>query len=1020
VVTNPAVYRRRGNEGYVRACMPRLPIALILLAGCTGGRPLSPLSSAGPARDTAGSDSVRFDVAEATRLAFDLAPDGSTIVFDLLGQLWRVPVAGGEAVALTHAVRDTAEDLDPAVSPDGRHIVFQSDRPGGRGVWIMPLAGGPARRLTSRVLPFFVYAAPAWSPDSRRIAYTIGDSLAVLDVDRGEEAVLHFDSLPAPSQRSPFLPRNGVPSWSRDGQRLVFVNTAKAPVRGDGLIWEGPATGGTARPLTSVPGLAPIWSPDGTRLAFLARDSAGHWQVWIQQSGTARALTHQDEVETLRLRWMPDGRALVYAAQGRLWRIAADGGEPARIPFRARVVLPRRKVRLKEVRFPEPGAAREANGFTAIALSPEGARIAMIALDTLWVIDPDGRPRALGRADGAGDRGLSWSPDGREVAWTRRDGPGEPHYLVASNIGTGASRIVAKFAADVILPNWSPDGKWIGFFAAGHLRLVDPAGTTATQLQQTRDLGSASAAFGTMTWSPHSNGLIVAASSPGTDGWRTRPEWIPLEGARSPIKRFPPMPADFQWLPGGRAVWVENNLLWSAGFDSVSGLQGEPAVLSTDPAIEPRYAADGRILYLSPGGLRLRAPDGAAKTIGWPLRFRAAAAPAPLMLRGARVIDGKGSPLSEPRDLLIQSGRIARIGPSGTIAADGAQVIDASGRYLMPGMIDLHFHLWDDLALPAALHNGVTTVRDIASQRLRTPDIRNAIEAGVRPGPRLVFGGAMFHRGTTGYTSLTDQVVNDAGSMDRALSILSSLGLGYVKERGFEGWWGAVNLVGAAHRQGLPVSGHCAHPLPVAAAGMDGAEHVLDCFSTARPMREDFAELARAAGQWIVPTAALRFSRILVMDEPAMLQTEEVAPFLQPQYREFYGTDSTARRGRPPLETAMARLRRDIGRYREAGVILATGTDSPFPLGVQHEMQVLVESGLTPMEAVVAATGNAARVLNAPEIGTIGEGQWADLLLLDANPLDDIRNLRRIREVIQGGRIIDRRQLRNQGLKPVH
>ena len=67
MVTNPAVYRRRGNEGYVRACMPRLPIALILLAGCTGGRPLSPLSSAGPARDTAGSDSVRVDVAEATR-----------------------------------------------------------------------------------------------------------------------------------------------------------------------------------------------------------------------------------------------------------------------------------------------------------------------------------------------------------------------------------------------------------------------------------------------------------------------------------------------------------------------------------------------------------------------------------------------------------------------------------------------------------------------------------------------------------------------------------------------------------------------------------------------------------------------------------------------------------------------------------------------------------------------------------------------------------------------------------------
>jgi imidazolonepropionase-like amidohydrolase len=98
-------------------------------------------------------------------------------------------------------------------------------------------------------------------------------------------------------------------------------------------------------------------------------------------------------------------------------------------------------------------------------------------------------------------------------------------------------------------------------------------------------------------------------------------------------------------------------------------------------------------------------------------------------------------------------------------------------------------------------------------------------------------------------------------------------------------------------------------------------------------------------------------------------------------------------------------------------VLLATGTDSPFPLGIHHEMEVLVASGLSPMEALVAATGGAARVLNAPEIGTIAEGQWADLVLLDANPLDDIRNTRRIREVIQRGRIIDRARLRQLGVR---
>ena len=105
-----------------------------------------------------------------------------------------------------------------------------------------------------------------------------------------------------------------------------------------------------------------------------------------------------------------------------------------------------------------------------------------------------------------------------------------------------------------------------------------------------------------------------------------------------------------------------------------------------------------------------------------------------------------------------------------------------------------------------------------------------------------------------------------------------------------------------------------------------------------------------------------------------------------------------------------------MGRYHAAGVTVATGTDSPFPLGVQHEMEVLVASGMTPMAAIVAATGAAARVLNTPEIGTIAEGQWADLVLVTANPLDDIRNVRQIRYVIQGGRIVDREGLRRRGL----
>jgi len=431
--------------------------------------------------------------------------------------------------------------------------------------------------------------------------------------------------------------------------------------------------------------------------------------------------------------------------------------------------------------------------------------------------------------------------------------------------------------------------------------------------------------------------------------------------------------------------------------------------------LEARYAADGSVLFLSTGGLRFRNSTGAERQVPWPLRYRAREAPAPLIIRGARIIDGRGAPLSAPSDVLLQGGRIARIAPAGTVQAAGASELDGASGYLMPGLIDLHAHLWDDLSLLAWLHNGVTTVRDIGSQRVKTPDTRNAIEAGLREGPRVVYGGAMFHRTAAGHSTLSDQMTTDSGAIARAVAIAAGLGAGFIKERGFGGWHSAVRLVREAHRFGIPVSGHCAHILPVVAAGMNGAEHILDCTRDRFTLRADYAELARAAGLWVVPTAALRYSMLRAIDDPSLASAPDVATLLAPAYRSLYGGDSTARAGHL---TIVARQQAGTRRYRQSGVTLATGSDSPFPLGIQHEMELLVESGLTPMEALLAATSVAARVLNAPDLGTVAERQIGDLLLLDANPLEDIRNTRRIRAVIQGGRVIDRARLRREGVEP--
>jgi len=988
----------------------RSPIIAVAFAGLVAGLARRPLrvDRLGSTRD---STVVDFVTREGTRLAFDVSPRDGSIAFDLLGQLWILPAGGGEARAITDAVRDTSEDLDPSFSPDGRRVLFQSDRPGGRGLWLIDVSGGiPIRASTGRI-PYYARAEAAWAPDGRRFVYVRGGALVIHDVAADSDRVVSVPGLPSVAASSP--------SWSYDGASIAFIQGGRRP-----RVWRASVNGSRAEAIgdSSIAPVVASLSPSGDLLALVAPDSLGQPQLWVQRlGGSARRLTAHEDLARHRIRWSSDERTITYSADGRLWRVASEGGAPVEIPFAARVRFVRRTAAPRQLALPEPGSRQRVRGFTGLALSPDAKRIAMLALDSLWVFAPGQRPRAV-VATGRSAHDLTWSPDSRLVTWSAGVSGEEDLYF--ADVTSGLTRRLTGLPGGESMPTWSPDGRLIAFMHApaapngspSRLRVASSTASlplTSVEIDSSR---SDARDFGPIdglwmpdqgyVWAPDARAIVTYANPLLEDEqFPARFRLLPLDGRTRTFDAKITGPTYGSWFDS-TFTYVEGDRLWRISM-TAHGTIGAPHLLGTDPALAASTARDGTVLYLSEDGLRLRRPDGRVSRLGWPIEFRLPSPP-PVLVRNVHVIDGTGQPASPLRDLLLQDGRIVRVGTPGSIAAPNAAVVDATGRFAMPGLIDMHAHFFPESPPDGFLYHGVTTARDVGSLAGRTAALRDAIDAGVASGPRIVLGGFLFHTqsGTpNGATGLTDQMVGDSAGLDRAMRLARALGAGYIKHRTFEDWGAGTRTIHAAHRYGLPISGHCVHILPLVAAGIDGKEHSGDCFRDFGRIYSDFTRLYAAAGVWVDPTAGLYGPIVRIALDSTALDAPGIAPWLVPQMRRRYLT------GQKPatFERALLLARQRTSAIRAAGVPLIAGTDQGVADGIHWELDALVRAGLTPGEAIVAATSQSARVLGVErELGTIDVGKRADLVIVDGDPSLDIGNTRRIWQVMQGGRIVDR------------
>lgn len=941
---------------------------------------------------------LQFEFREGTELEAAPSPDGSLLALQLWRQIWVLDSRGGEARRVTDATRPPAEHISPAWSSDGRSILFSmmfADRDKGTNPHVAPVGGGEAVALS----PQFA-GAVAWSPDGSRFLCVREGRLWSVSTRDGATTPLTPDGLDAKD-----------PSWSPDGRWVVF--SSGGPWWSGASLYVVSAAGDSLRQLTKGSDYVPAWSGD-SRQVFFVSERSGLPQIWwiLLEGGDPRQLTNEPEVYPFPPRWLPGRNVLVYTAAGKIRTIDPSTGARDVVPFTARFTITRESYQRRRPPLPAPGEEIQVRGIYRPAISPNGRSIVFAAMGDLWLRPAHGRIDQLtGGPEYDGD--AAWSPDGLRLAFV--SDRGGAHDLWVMNLAD-RKRVKVTSTGGVQAPIWNPSGDSIVYrHAFSAIRKISASGGEPSLVVQTRGFGAQPVGWlddrqSLLYWhSFQEQGAIRATTAIRSIGPTGDIATIVMSDPRAKIQFATVSPASTT------LAYVTNGELWIRALSPQSGAAAEPRRLVEGPTFFPSWSGEGRIVYVT--GERLMQVDvrtGQRRRLPLTLSYRASAAPS-IVLRNARIL------APEPReghwDLRLEGGRIRAIRPSAQNALRAGRVIDLAGRAVLPGLFDVHIHrAWYGAPTPdlaGLLYRGITSVGDAGTESYWLLQQHEAIESGRAEGPRIFSAGAMV-MGTAPNLLPHALQVGASEQLDRYLEHLQALGVAHVKF--YNPWdaWVESAVVHAAHRRGLPVISHFLRPSSVA-AGLDRKVHVeletrgwLDT-----RYRQDVLEILTKAGVALDVTAQSfaygNTSRGLAQ-ERALLADTAIASFMPASSREAWRLDLERRQPRPDADRQFGAYLHNIAAAHRAGVKIAVGTD--VNVFTQEIMENLVEAGLTPLDALRAATRNAAEALGVEDrLGSVREGAVADLVVVEGDPLADITHAKRIWGVIKDGRWIDRGDL---------
>jgi imidazolonepropionase-like amidohydrolase/Tol biopolymer transport system component len=1008
---------------------------------------------------------IPIRVEEGTWLSLDVSPDGQTIAFDLLGDIYTMPITGGLATNITSGL---PWEIQPRFSPDGSMIAFTSDRAGGDNIWIMDVDGGNRRQVTNE--SFRLLNNPTWHPSGEFIAarkhYTTSRSAGA-----GEIWMYHLSGgsgvqlVERPSEA--FQKELGEPIFSPDGRYVYYTQNITS---GSTFIYAQDSNTDlfnilryeleTGEITTAVSGaggsVRPAPSPDGNFMAFVRRDRLQS-QLWIKdlRSGEERMIygdLDRDNQETWgvygmypNMDWTPDGNSVVFWSGGHINRVNVATGENTVIPFQvddSREVIdpPRPSVEVAPATF-ETRMPRFAN------VSPDGSQVVFETLGRLYIADTNGgSPRPLTRNDGSYREIFpSWSRDGRSIVFATWDDQALGTIRTVNAAGRN-ERIVTSEPGHYRRPVFSPDGRTIVFEkdSGGFL--------TAREWSETTGIYAIPATGGAMHHitdsgsEPHFGARNDRLFLSVFEDQQNRLVSVNMDGLDRRVHAQSDMVADYRVSPDGRYLGFRENYdayvmpmppgpqevgagMSANALPVVEASLNGATYLSWSGGSERLHWTMGPVLYsasvddMIPDGPAMEGEEREAFSppeTGQSLSITANAdTPAgTVALTGARIVtmaDDEGG-IIENGVIIVERNRIIAVGSAEDIEVPaGAQTVDVNGRTIIPGLIDAHAHgpqatdeiipeeNWSTLA---HLAFGVTTIFDPSSQASHIFVAGEYQRAGLQLQPRTYSTGEVVYGARApGFFARID----DASDADEHIFRLAIQGAHGIKNYNQPRREQRQQVVAASHAAGVIVvaeGGSNYHmDMSLVADGNTSLEHNLPVEMVYEDVLQMFSQTQVAYN----PTIVVTYGGLA--GDPFWRSRMNIweHPILSRHAPPSYLRGSIRRPTAPDHDYVDDDSAVTALMLADRGVTMAIGAHGQQEgLAAHWEMWSLGRGGATPVQALRAATIDPARHLGfADDLGSIEVGKLADLVILEGDILADIENSDQIDMIMLNGRLYD-------------